>query len=119
MAASMSDDARRGYTMLARLFLIVGGAFAVLALLQLVGVIHLFNGDPLGVALIVLIIGVLLEWTVRTAPPPAPAPDEAVGDEALGGGPVAEEAGAEEARGEGAADAAASDDAEPGRRDVG
>ena len=129
MAASMSDDARRGYTMLARLFLIVGGAFAVLALLQLVGVIHLFNGDPLGVALLVLIIGVLLEWTVRTAPPPAPAPgdavgDDAVGDDALGGDAVEDDAlggdpVAEDARAEGTADAGARDDTERGRRGLG
>jgi hypothetical protein len=69
MAAFMSDDARRGYAMLARLFLIVGAAFALLALAQLTGAVRLFNGDPLGVALIVLIIGALLWWTVRTAPP--------------------------------------------------
>jgi hypothetical protein len=72
----MSDDARRGYTMLARLFLIVGGVFALLAVVQIAGGFRLFNGNPLGVALIVLVIGVLLEWTVRTAPPPSAAPDE-------------------------------------------
>jgi len=84
MAVSMSDDARRGYTMLARLFLVVGGAFALLALLQLTSVIHLFNGNPMGVALVVLIIGVLLEWTVRTAPPPSDAPAGERGGQALG-----------------------------------
>ena len=119
MAASMSDDARRGYTMLARLFLIVGGAFAVLALLQLVGVIHLFNGDPLGVALLVLIIGVLLEWTVRTAPPPAPASDDAVGDDAVGDDALGGDPVAEDARAEGTADAGAHDDTERGRRGLG
>ncbi len=88
----MSDDARRGYTMFARLFLIVGAAFALLALLQASGAIHLFNGDPLGVALIVLIIGVLLEWTVRTAPPPGgAASEEVLGEDALGEGAVGED----------------------------
>jgi hypothetical protein len=72
----MTDEARRGYTLLARLFLIVGGVFALLAVLQIAGGLRLFNGDPLGVALIVLVIGVLLEWTVRTAPPPSVAPEE-------------------------------------------
>ncbi len=102
MAASMSDDARRGYTMLARLFLVVGGAFALLAVLQLAGAFRLFNGNPLGVALIVLIIGVLLEWTVRTAPPAAPAPEDAVAEDA-----VAE------------ADEGASDDVQPDGWDAG
>lgn len=66
----MSDDAKRGYTMLARLFLLIGGGFAVLALFQKAGLVHVFHGNPLGVALLVLVIGVLLWWTVRTAPPP-------------------------------------------------
>lgn len=105
MAAPMSDDARRGYTMLARLFLIVGGAFALLALLQMVGGFRLFNGNPLGVALVVLIIGVLLAWTVRTAPPPSEAASEdAVGEDAVG-----EDAAGEDATDEGAGDEAQSD----------
>jgi len=82
----MSDDARRGYTMLARLFLIVGGVFALLAVAQIAGGFRLFNGNPLGVALIVLVIGVLLEWTVRTAPPRGAAPEETADeDEAANG----------------------------------
>jgi hypothetical protein len=109
MAASMSDDARRGYTMLARLFLVVGGAFALLALVQMAGGFRLFNGNPLGVALIVLIIGVLLEWTVRTAPPGTAAARE---DE-LGEG-AADEGRADQ----GWADEGASDDAQPEGRDA-
>lgn len=76
----MSDDAKRGYTMLARLFLLIGGAFALLALLQRAGAVHVFHGDPLGVAVLVLVIGVLLWWTVRTAPPRPPATDENDGE---------------------------------------
>lgn len=72
----MSDNAKRGYSMLARLFLLVGGGFAVLALLQKAGAVHVFHGDPLGVALLVLVIGVLLWWTVRTAPPPPVEDDD-------------------------------------------
>ena len=87
MAAFMSDDARRGYAMLARLFLIVGAAFALLALAQLAGAIRLFDGDPLGVALIVLIIGALLWWTVRTAPPSGAA---AIGEGDAGEGDAGE-----------------------------
>jgi hypothetical protein len=87
MAAFMSDDARRGYAMLARLFLIVGGTFALLALAQFAGAIRLFDGDPLGVALIVLIIGVLLWWTVRTAPP---ADEAAIGEADAGEGDAGE-----------------------------
>ena len=77
----MTDEARRGYTMLARLFLVVGAVFAALALLQMAGAVHVFHGNPLGVALIVLVVGVLLWWTVRTAPPPPPEPDDEETDE--------------------------------------
>lgn len=78
----MTDEARRGYSMLARLFLVVGAAFAVLALLQMAGVAHVFHGNPLGVALVVLVIGALLWWTVRTAPSaPPPEPDDDGADE--------------------------------------
>ncbi len=72
----MSDDAKRGYRMLARLFLLVGAGFALLALLQQAGAVHVFHGNPLGVALLVLVIGLLLWWTVRTAPPAAAEEDE-------------------------------------------
>ncbi|HKI55742.1 MAG TPA: hypothetical protein VKB31_01210 [Trueperaceae bacterium] len=72
----MSDDAKRGYTMLARLFLVIGGGFALLALLQRTGTVHIFHGDPLGLAVLVLVIGVLLWWTVRTAPPPPVEEDD-------------------------------------------
>ncbi|HKI57625.1 MAG TPA: hypothetical protein VKA00_00225 [Trueperaceae bacterium] len=72
----MSDDAKRAYTMLARLFLLIGGGFAVLAGLQEAGVVHVFHGNPLGVALLVLVIGLLLWWTVRTAPPPPVEDDD-------------------------------------------
>jgi len=81
----MSDEAKRGYTMLARLFLLIGGAFALLALLQRAGAVHVFHGDPLGVAVLVLIIGVLLWWTVRTAPPRPPATEPDADDEAADG----------------------------------
>jgi len=76
----MSDDARRGYTLLARLFLVVGGVFALLSVLQIAGGLRLFNGNPLGVALMVLVIGVLLEWTVRRVPPPSVAPEDQAGE---------------------------------------
>lgn len=69
----MSDGARRGYLRLAGLFLVVGGAFTALALLQRLGIVDLFQGDPLGVALVVLVIGGLLRWTALTA---APLPDD-------------------------------------------
>lgn len=76
----MSDGAKRGYAMLARLFLLVGAGFALLALLQKAGAVHVFHGNPLGVALLVLVIGILLEWTVRTAPPPPADDGEEAGD---------------------------------------
>lgn len=66
----MKDEARRAYRLLAQLFLLVGVVFAGLALVQRVGKVRIFQGDPLGVALLVLVIGGLLWWTVRTAPPP-------------------------------------------------
>lgn len=78
----MSDEAKRGYNMLARLFLLIGAGFAVLALLQKAGVVHVFQGNPLGVALLVLVIGALLWWTVRTAPPPPSEDGVAEDDEA-------------------------------------
>ncbi len=109
----MSDDARRGYTMLARLFLIVGGVFALLAVAQIVGGFRLFNGNPLGVALIVLVIGVLLEWTVRTAPPPSVAPDEPADDEPADGAALEEPRTYEAPNG----DDGARTGAEPGPRD--
>jgi hypothetical protein len=99
----MSGDARRGYTMLARLFLIVGGVFALLAVVQIAGGFRLFNGNPLGVALIVLVIGVLLEWTVRTAPPPSAAPEDSADEERSEEEPALGEPGAEEAAAYGAA----------------
>lgn len=82
MTGSMTDEARRGYSMLARVFLLVGAVFAALALLQMAGALHVFHGNPLGVAVIVFVIGVLLWWTVRTAPPAPPAEvDDDRGDE--------------------------------------
>ncbi len=80
MDGLMTDEARRGYTMLARLFLIVGAAFASMALLQMAGVLNVFHGNPLWVALLVLVIGVLLWWTVRTAPPPPDDDEEEIGE---------------------------------------
>lgn len=72
----MTDEARRGYAMLARLFLLVGAVGTLLALLQMAGVLSFFHGNPLGVALLVLVIGVLLWWTVRTAPAAAGEQDD-------------------------------------------
>lgn len=78
----MSDEARRGYGVLARLFLVVGAVFVLLALLQMTGVIAFFHGNPLAVALVTLVIGAALWWTVRTAPPP---PQDGGEDDESGG----------------------------------
>lgn len=91
----MDPNARRGYRMLATLFLLVGGAFAVLALVQRLGGRRWFNGDPLGIALLVLVIGGALWWTVRSAPdaPPgdeAPSEPESADDRGAGGTPPAD-----------------------------
>lgn len=76
----MDPKARRGYRFLALVFVVVGAGFAAVALLQRLTGAALLNGDPLGVALLILLIGGALWWTVRGAPTGDQAGDAAPTD---------------------------------------
>jgi hypothetical protein len=82
----MDPKARRGYRFLALAFVVVGAAFAGLALVQRLTGAHLLNGDPLGVALLILVIGGALWWTVRGPPAQEQAEEVAPTDLSAGRG---------------------------------
>jgi len=82
----MDPKARRGYRFLALSFVVVGAAFAGLALVQRLTGAHLLNGDPLGVALLILAIGGALWWTVRGPPAEEHAEEAAPADLIAGRG---------------------------------
>lgn len=57
------------YRLLATLFLVIGGGFLLVVVVQAVTGARLIDGNALGPALVVLLVGGLLAWTIRDLPP--------------------------------------------------
>ncbi|MCY4354626.1 MAG: hypothetical protein OXC09_07570 [Truepera sp.] len=64
----MGDKTRRVYKGIALALLMVGTAFLSVALLERLLDFAFFNASPVRVALLTLIIGGLLWWTIRSRP---------------------------------------------------
>ncbi|MDE0098108.1 MAG: hypothetical protein OXM87_00565 [Truepera sp.] len=64
----MGDKTRRVYKGIALALLMVGTAFLSVALLERLLGFTFFNASPVRVALLTLIIGGLLWWTIRSRP---------------------------------------------------
>lgn len=71
----MDDRSRRAYRMLANLFLAVGAGFLLAAGVQAVTGRRWFQGNPVPVAALLLVVGGLLLWTARSAPRREPPSD--------------------------------------------
>ncbi len=76
----MKERSRRAYRNLALLFLAIGAGFLVAAAVQAATGARLLNGDPVPVALLVLVLGAVLLWTVARAPRIEEPTDGAPGD---------------------------------------
>lgn len=61
----MKEDARRTYRGFSTFFVVTGLVFLGLSLLQLTSLSIGLRGDPLWVALLLIVIGGSLRWTVR------------------------------------------------------
>ena len=64
----MGDKTRRVYKGIALALLVVGTAFLSVALLERLLDFTFFSASPIRVALLTLIIGGLLWWTIRSRP---------------------------------------------------
>ncbi len=64
----MGDKTRRVYKGIALALLMVGTAFLSVGLLERLLDFTFFNASPVRVALLTLIIGGLLWWTIRSRP---------------------------------------------------
>lgn len=61
----MDDERRRVYRALGWGFVVVGGVFVVLDVAERILMIGILRGNPLSVALVVMLVGAALLWTVR------------------------------------------------------
>ena len=81
----MTDASRRVYVAMGRAFVGIGGAVALVSLLDRIAGWGFFRASPVGTAAFLVLIGALLLWTVRQADRaeavPAPADDSGEGDE--------------------------------------
>jgi hypothetical protein len=73
----VTENSRRAYLGLSKLFLAVGGVAAVMGAADRVLGLEIFRGSPVGTSLFLLVVGGLLHWTATTAKASGEVQDEA------------------------------------------
>lgn len=68
------------YRLLATLFLVIGGGFLVAVVVQAIFGARLIDAKALGPAVVLLVVGLLLVWTIRQLPPVTETDEAAAGD---------------------------------------